>query len=61
MGQPQDHRDQISVPVDRRLRKAVERAAEAEHRTVAGQIRHWIAVGLASQHDAAASGRAPPR
>ena len=59
MGQPQDRKEQLSVPLDRRLRKAVERAAEAEHRTVAGQIRHWIALGLASQHDAAGSGRAP--
>ena len=45
----QQHREQITVPVDRELRVAIEQAAEAEHRTVAGQIRHWIANGLAAQ------------
>ena len=39
-------KDQISVPVDAALRAAVERAAQSEHRTVAGQIRHWIATAL---------------
>lgn len=49
MAQPQERREQISVPVDPDLRAAIERAAEAEHRTVAGQIRHWIAAALAGQ------------
>jgi hypothetical protein len=44
-----ERREQISVPVDSDLRAAIERAAEAEHRSVAGQIRHWIANGLANQ------------
>jgi hypothetical protein len=44
-----ERRDQISVPIDPQLRDAIKRAAEAEHRTVAGQIRHWIANGL-QQH-----------
>jgi hypothetical protein len=39
-------KDQISLPVDAALRAAVERAAQSEHRTVAGQIRHWIATAL---------------
>jgi hypothetical protein len=45
----QERRDQISVPVDTDLRAAIERAAQAEHCSVAGQIRHWIAQGLADQ------------
>jgi hypothetical protein len=49
MAQPQERREQISVPVDPDLRASIERIAEAEHRTVAGQIRHWIAAGLAKQ------------
>ncbi len=57
MAQPQDRREQISVPIDPDLRAAVERAAEAEHRTVAGQIRHWIAAALAGQD----RGRVPAR
>ncbi|MGH6676768.1 MAG: TA system antitoxin ParD family protein [Xanthobacteraceae bacterium] len=42
-------REQISVPIDADLHAAIESAAEAEHRTVAGQIRHWITAALASQ------------
>ena len=38
MAQPQERREQISVPVDPDLRAKIERAAEVEHRTVAGQI-----------------------
>ena len=34
---------QVSVTLDRELRAALERAAEAEHRTVSGQIRHLVA------------------
>jgi hypothetical protein len=49
MPQRVDREAQISVPVDRQLRAAIERVAEAEHRTVAGQIRHWIATGLAAE------------
>jgi hypothetical protein len=47
----QERREQISVPINRELRQAIERVAEAQHRTVAGQIRHWIASGL--NHDMA--------
>jgi hypothetical protein len=55
MANAQERRDQVSVPIDADLRRAVEQAAAAEHRTVAGQIRHWIANGLAAQrHEAAA-------
>jgi len=35
-------REQICVPVDRELREFVERTAERETRTIAGQVRHWI-------------------
>lgn len=56
MPQPQERREQISVPVDPDLRAKIERAAEVEHRTVAGQIRHWIIAALATGSPAA---RAP--
>ena len=39
---------QIFVPVDPDLRARIEQAAEAEHGTVAGQARRWIAAALAS-------------
>jgi hypothetical protein len=42
MANEQERREQISVPVDSILREAIEEAAKAEHRTVAGQVRHWI-------------------
>jgi hypothetical protein len=55
MAQPQERREQISVPVDPDLRAAIERAADAEHRTMAGQIRYWIVAALANQSGAAAA------
>jgi hypothetical protein len=36
-------REQVSVPLDPELRAFVERAAEREDRSLAGQIRHLIA------------------
>jgi hypothetical protein len=36
-------REQISVPLERELREFVERTAAKEDRSVAGQIRHWVA------------------
>jgi hypothetical protein len=42
----QERRSQISVPLADDLREAIEQAARAEHRTVAGQIRHWISGAL---------------
>jgi len=42
MANEQERREQISVPVDSESRAAIERVAEQEHRTVAGQVRHWI-------------------
>ncbi len=36
-------REQVSVPLDPALRQFVERAAEREDRTLAGQIRHLVA------------------
>ena len=36
-------REQVSVPLDPELRAFVERAAEREDRTLAGQIRHLVA------------------
>jgi hypothetical protein len=36
-------REQVSVPLSPELREFVERSAEREDRTVAGQIRHLVA------------------
>jgi hypothetical protein len=38
----QERRSQISVPLADDLREAIAEAARAEHRTLAGQVRHWI-------------------
>jgi hypothetical protein len=45
----QERRPQVSVPIDAKTHAAIERVAQAEERTVAGQIRHWISRGLAAQ------------
>jgi cold shock CspA family protein len=37
------------VPIDSDLRRDIERVVAAEHRTVAGQIWHWIAHGLGNR------------
>ena len=55
MTNAQERKDQVSVPIDAELRLAVERAAAQEHRSVAGQIRHWIVNGLAAQQHGAAA------
>jgi hypothetical protein len=44
-----ERREQLTIPIDPNLRREIERAAAAEHRTMAGQVRHWIAYGLAAQ------------
>jgi len=36
-------REQVTVPLDPELREFVERAAAEEDRSVAGQIRHFVA------------------
>lgn len=36
-------RNLLSVPVDPAMREFIEREAEREHRSVAGQIRHLVA------------------
>jgi predicted transcriptional regulator len=38
--------DQVSVKLDRELRAAVERVAQAEHRTTSAQIRHFVASAI---------------
>jgi hypothetical protein len=48
-------KDQISVPVDPELRAAAERAAQAEDRTLAGQIRHWMRTALERQQESEAA------
>jgi len=44
MSKPKE--DQISVKLDSELREAVERAAAADHRSVSGQIRYFVAVAI---------------
>jgi CopG-like RHH_1 or ribbon-helix-helix domain, RHH_5 len=46
-------REQLSVPVDAELKAALERAARAEHRTVASLVRHLVATALENQQVAA--------
>jgi hypothetical protein len=47
-----ERREQISVPLDPALRKKIEAVAKSEERSVAQQVRRWIAEGLraAEQH-----------
>jgi len=47
-------REQLTVPVDPQFRAAIEQAAEREHRTVAGYIRHIVASALEQRDQAAA-------
>jgi uncharacterized protein (DUF1778 family) len=46
-------REQLSVPIDAELKAALERAAKAEHRTVANFVRHVVALALENQQVAA--------
>jgi hypothetical protein len=43
--------NQVSVTLDPSLRAALERAAEADHRTIAGQIRHIVASTIEEQRE----------
>jgi hypothetical protein len=45
-------RDQISVKLDPELRAAVEQAAQAEHRTVSAQVRHFVACMIEARQPA---------
>lgn len=42
----QDQRHQVTVPLDPALRAALKQAAEQEHRTIAGYVRHVVARAL---------------
>jgi predicted transcriptional regulator len=46
-------REQLSVPVDAELKAAIDRAAKAEHRTMANLVRHIVAQALENQQVAA--------
>jgi hypothetical protein len=41
-------KEQLSVPLTAEVRAAIERVAEREHRSTAGQVRHWILSALAN-------------
>jgi uncharacterized protein (DUF1778 family) len=45
----QERREQLSVPVPSDLRRAIERAAQAEDRTVASWVRRQITAALEQQ------------
>jgi hypothetical protein len=47
-------REQISVPLDPAVRGAIERVARREDRTVAAQVRDWIAAALSQSAEAGA-------
>ena len=44
--------EQVSVPLPRELREFVERQAQREDRSVAGQIRHLVAEAARAQSEA---------
>jgi hypothetical protein len=46
-------REQVSVALSRELRASVELAAQLEHRTVSGQIRHIVAKAFEPQREGA--------
>jgi hypothetical protein len=46
-----DVREQLSVPLSAEVRAAIERVAEREHRSTAGQVRHWVLEALAAIAD----------
>jgi hypothetical protein len=43
-----ERREQISVPIPSALRQQIEDVARREERSVAQQVRRWIADGLAA-------------
>jgi hypothetical protein len=45
-------RDQISVKLDPELRAAIEQVAQAEHRTVSQQVRHFVACMIEARQPA---------
>jgi hypothetical protein len=49
MASQEQHRDQITIPVPAELRQAIERAAAAEDRTMAGFIRNRLRRALDEQ------------
>jgi hypothetical protein len=54
MASQEQHRDQITIPVPAELRRAIERAAAAEDRTMAGFIRNRLRRALEQNSEAAA-------
>jgi len=54
MANAKERREQVSVPLDSELRAAIERRAQAEHRTVANWIRHTVAQALEQGEQVAA-------
>jgi hypothetical protein len=55
MANSRERREQISVPLDPAFRAAIERRAQAEHRTVANLIRHIVANDFEKQGEQVAA------
>jgi hypothetical protein len=55
MATQDQRREQITVPLDAALRAALERAAKAEHRSVAAQVRFFVQKSLDNQRQGAAA------
>lgn len=54
MAKQEQRREQVTVPLDPALRAALEQAASREHRSIAGLIRHIVAIALEQRDQAAA-------
>jgi hypothetical protein len=51
----EQRREQLSIPVDRDMREALERLAERDRRTLAGYVRDRLARVLEEQSEEAAA------
>ena len=45
-------REQVSVPLDAQQREFVEEQAARQDRSLAGQIRHWVAAAMRQESEA---------
>jgi hypothetical protein len=50
----EQHREQITVTLDRALRESVARIAKKQERTVSAQVRHFLAKAIEAEQGAAA-------
>ena len=57
MAETKDKGEQVSVRLEPELRAAIELAAEREHRSLSGQIRHLVATAFERQQEGIACSR----